>query len=1328
MPPKSSRKPETLAGLESEEETRPSSPHVEEVMPVNPQDGQSSRANIETGKNPVIQTYERKKTTVVNDANQNGQAMSNNLLLEVLASMKELVAQQKATHRVLEESMSNGQGIKTDQISHRKDKSVEVGSSGKRPVEEDIPESWYVPAHEFKPPYESPEELGFEQNNVLPPRDNFIPPRTRTRRVRHVQNPPIPEMRRPHGNPLFDHGPTHEDWRQPGLNQGYDEYGYDGFDYNPDPPPMHPNIGPRHGDFYQPPLPPVGLPGNHGRGPLHNNPVLRNEVLGLMQEWYGPAARGVQPPMYRTPYPDWVDRQTEIPKEYKIPTFQLFSGEGKQSTIEHVARFTAQLKELGSNPRVKLKLFPTTLTGVAFEWYSNLPPNSVQDWAKMEALFHSQFYQPISEVTVADLARVKQKPDEKVDQFVRRFNKARAMCKVQIPDIEYVRIAQDGLTPELRKKFGTDDFKSLVDMVYKVSKYESILDEDFTRANSSLGTYYRDQSYDIEAAEIVEHEPVFCDNLVRKESTHAQKFKNKEINKVYSFDISKADEIFDHLLKKKFIKLPSDVKLPSAEERRGKTYCKWHDAWSHSTKNCNVFRDRIQDQVKKGKLKFPEKPMGMDTDPFPKIGEATTNTCCPTSLIKSIEDMWKDREFEVQMNSVHMPRGGFSRSGMASRANHGQNFPRRPRSRTSPEKGPHFPTLEASFLEALCINCRINYMKFRDFDKQGKKWFPHTDKGGTVFSKGEESGSASGSGKDKQPWGSSKRNASASPVPVVSKKEFHPMKKPNVGEHEMVQEENEEDKPERYGLVKGVPEWFIKRIKPELFQEYRSLKTGHKTYKPSNAPVGQWVVVRDPKTRMPKMQPVLSKSQIRKIQRKYTLYRAGAFKEGRPLAKFNWPNPRFNRRNREDDETTHWKHEEQCAHKVLSKVAKALDADDGDESLVSPRSLASYQDDLLEVMMADQKKEEDGSPMDVSNAGNSEQGDADDERSRETPEESFERKMVQTIQFGSLPEVQINVISPVKFNFGPFAPGLRSQARRCLAPELGSVPMVEASDSEETETDSFEERSHETMTFGGKKYYDTEEVVAYIMGEEPEVTSKENAAFVDIDTGSECPLIVDLDYVDVSYPFKLPTGDMRHHLKPLYITATFNGIPLSRVLVDNGAAVNIMPFRTLKKLGKERARLIPTSTTIAGFAGESKNAKGIISIRLVIGSVMSDTAFFVIDNLTCKYNALLGRDWIHANGCIPSSMHQSLMIVKYQKGKETGVEEVKADPHPFSTSANCAEAEMYSPYIYPLSEIPLTAAIPAEEPEVGEVAELKKELKEAVDDESDTQSDDSAWM
>ena len=175
MPPKSSRRPETLAGVEPEEETRPQSPHVEEV-PVNPQDGQTSRANVETGKNPVIQTYERKKTTVVNDANQNGQALSNNLLLEVLASMKELVAQQKATHRILEESMSNGQGTKTDQTSHRKDKSIEVGSSEKRPVEEDIPESWYAPAHEFKPPYESPEELGFEQNNVLPPRDNFIPP------------------------------------------------------------------------------------------------------------------------------------------------------------------------------------------------------------------------------------------------------------------------------------------------------------------------------------------------------------------------------------------------------------------------------------------------------------------------------------------------------------------------------------------------------------------------------------------------------------------------------------------------------------------------------------------------------------------------------------------------------------------------------------------------------------------------------------------------------------------------------------------------------------------------------------------------------------------------------------------------------------------------------------------------------------------------------------------------------------------------------------------------------------------------------------------------
>jgi hypothetical protein len=36
------------------------------------------------------------------------------------------------------------------------------------------------------------------------------------------------------------------------------------------------------------------------------------------------------------------------------------------------------------------------------------------------------------------------------------------------------------------------------------------------------------------------------------------------------------------------------------------------------------------------------------------------------------------------------------------------------------------------------------------------------------------------------------------------------------------------------------------------------------------------------------------------------------------------------------------------------------------------------------------------------------------------------------------------------------------------------------------------------------------------------------------------------------------------------------------------------------------------------------------------------TTFFVVD-VKGRYNVLLGRDWIHANGCVPSTLHQCVI-------------------------------------------------------------------------------------
>jgi hypothetical protein len=47
-------------------------------------------------------------------------------------------------------------------------------------------------------------------------------------------------------------------------------------------------------------------------------------------------------------------------------------------------------------------------------------------------------------------------------------------------------------------------------------------------------------------------------------------------------------------------------------------------------------------------------------------------------------------------------------------------------------------------------------------------------------------------------------------------------------------------------------------------------------------------------------------------------------------------------------------------------------------------------------------------------------------------------------------------------------------------------------------------------------------------------------------------------------------------------------------------------------------------------------------MELTIGSKTLATAFFVAD-VHDSYNLILGRDWIHTNRCVPSSLHQFLI-------------------------------------------------------------------------------------
>lgn len=122
--------------------------------------------------------------------------------------------------------------------------------------------------------------------------------------------------------------------------------------------------------------------------------------------------------------------------------------------------------------------------------------------------------------------------------------------------------------------------------------------------------------------------------------------------------------------------------------------------------------------------------------------------------------------------------------------------------------------------------------------------------------------------------------------------------------------------------------------------------------------------------------------------------------------------------------------------------------------------------------------------------------------------------------------------------------------------------------------------------------------------------------------------------------FKKPIE--HRHMKPLYLKGFINGKPIAKMLIDGGAAVNLMSYSTYLMLWKSKEDLVRTNTILSGFHGKSMKTKGVFTAELTVGSKTLPTSFFVVDGKS-SYTVLLGRKWIHANCCIPSTMHQMLL-------------------------------------------------------------------------------------
>jgi len=74
--------------------------------------------------------------------------------------------------------------------------------------------------------------------------------------------------------------------------------------------------------------------------------------------------------------------------------------------------------------------------------------------------------------------------------------------------------------------------------------------------------------------------------------------------------------------------------------------------------------------------------------------------------------------------------------------------------------------------------------------------------------------------------------------------------------------------------------------------------------------------------------------------------------------------------------------------------------------------------------------------------------------------------------------------------------------------------------------------------------------------------------------------------------FDKPANNERQHLKALFVKGRVDGQPMTKILIDGGAAINIMPYAVYRKLGKGDQDLTKTDMMLKDLRGMCLQLKG----------------------------------------------------------------------------------------------------------------------------------------
>jgi hypothetical protein len=180
---------------------------------------------------------------------------------------------------------------------------------------------------------------------------------------------------------------------------------------------------------------------------------------------------------------------------------------------------------------------------------------------------------------------------------LRWFREVRNRCyNLTTVEKDLVDLSFAGLTLYLRDKLDGQEFSDTNQLLQHVLPYENRAKSSQFRDSANKDKEKHHVNFVDEEADNEEDNKICVAEWVKKPRDKSilcsflKPNRGRREEMTYTSDMSKCDRLFDLLLWGAVIRLTKGHIIPNTDILAKKTYCKWHDSYTHTTNECNYFQ------------------------------------------------------------------------------------------------------------------------------------------------------------------------------------------------------------------------------------------------------------------------------------------------------------------------------------------------------------------------------------------------------------------------------------------------------------------------------------------------------------------------------------------------------------------------------------------------------------------------------------------------------------------------------------------------------------------------------------------------------------------